>query len=52
MVWVVTIAVLLVVSALLVAAGWGLHRLCLRLEERGWMYYRNDLRVAEPYVVR
>lgn len=25
---------------LLGALGWGLHRFCLRLEERGWIYYR------------
>lgn len=24
-----------------VAAGWGLHRLCLLLDERGYLYYRT-----------
>jgi hypothetical protein len=26
---------------LLGALVWGLHRFCLRLEERGWIYYRT-----------
>ena len=26
---------------LLVAAGWGLHRFCIALEEHGYLYYRK-----------
>jgi len=25
----------------LIAAGWGFHRLCIRLEDRGYIYYRT-----------
>ena len=25
----------------LVAVGWGLHRFCIALEERGYLYYRK-----------
>ena len=34
---------LLAVLALLVLAGvfWGLHRFCIALEERGYLYYRK-----------
>jgi hypothetical protein len=28
--------------ASLVAAGWGLHRFCIALEERGYLYYRKS----------
>ncbi len=34
----------LVVCGMLVLLGvvaWALHRFCLRLEERGWIYYRK-----------
>jgi hypothetical protein len=26
---------------LLIAAGWALHRFCIALEERGYLYYRT-----------
>jgi hypothetical protein len=34
----------LAVCGVVLALGivvWGLHRFCVRLEERGWMYYRT-----------
>ena len=38
MIWGAAGLTLLVVSA---AAIWGLHKLCLQLEERGYLYYRK-----------
>ncbi len=31
----------LLAVAALIAVGWGMHRFCIRLEERGLMYYRT-----------
>lgn len=41
MTWYNGIATFLIGAGLLAISGWGLHRLCIALEDRGYIYYRT-----------
>lgn len=41
MTWFYGVASFMIVAGLLTMAGWGLHRLFIALEDRGYIYYRT-----------